>query len=283
MASYNPPKKGSVFVMYLALRSQADVRMFQINPTLATGDVKISKDGGVASNVATLPTVVSSTAIVKLELSGSEMNADNVAILFSDTAGGQWCDLLINLQTAAGQFDDLAAIKVKTDNLPPDPADDSDIDAQLASIASYIDTEIAMILAAVDTEIAAIKAKTDNLPPAPAAVGSPMTLAANAVDASALATSAVTKVQAGLSTLTTAEVNAEMVDVLTIDTYAEPSSVPAATSSIVSKLGWLFTMARNKRVTSVTQDRVRNDADSADVGTAGLSDDGSEFTRGKYG
>jgi hypothetical protein len=47
----------------------------------------------------------------------------------------------------------LAAIKAKTDNLPSDPADDSDIDVQLATIAGYL-----------DTEVAAIKAKTDNLP-----------------------------------------------------------------------------------------------------------------------
>lgn len=40
----------------------------------------------------------------------------------------------------------------------------------LATVASYIDTEVAAILAAVDTEIAAIKAKTDNLPSSPAAV-----------------------------------------------------------------------------------------------------------------
>jgi len=60
------------------------------------------------------------------------------------------------------------AVKAKTDNLPADPADDSDIDAQLATIAGYLDTEIAAILAAVDTEVAAIKAKTDNLPADPA-------------------------------------------------------------------------------------------------------------------
>jgi len=52
------------------------------------------------------------------------------------------------------------AIKAKTDNLPADPADDSDIDAQLAAIAGYLDTEIAAILAAVDTEVAAILADT---------------------------------------------------------------------------------------------------------------------------
>jgi len=67
---------------------------------------------------------------------------------------------------AAGSH--LALIKAQTDNLPADPADDSDIDAQLATIAGYLDTEIAAILAAVDTEIAAIKAKTDNLPSDPA-------------------------------------------------------------------------------------------------------------------
>jgi hypothetical protein len=60
------------------------------------------------------------------------------------------------------------AIKAKTDNLPADPADDSDIDTQLVAIAGYLDTEIAAILAAVDTEVAAIKAKTDNLPADPA-------------------------------------------------------------------------------------------------------------------
>ncbi len=63
---------------------------------------------------------------------------------------------------------EVAAIKAKTDNLPSDPADDSDIDTQLAAIAGYLDTEVAAILAAVDTEVAAIKAKTDNLPADPA-------------------------------------------------------------------------------------------------------------------
>lgn len=58
---------------------------------------------------------------------------------------------------------DTAAIKLKTDNLPSDPADASDISASLTTITGYIDTEVASILAAVDTEVAAIKAKTDSL------------------------------------------------------------------------------------------------------------------------
>lgn len=49
--------------------------------------------------------------------------------------------------------------------------------ANLATVAGYLDTEIAAILAAVDTEVAAIKAKTDNLPAAPAATGDCITAA----------------------------------------------------------------------------------------------------------
>jgi len=73
---------------------------------------------------------------------------------------------------------EVAAIKAKTDALPSDPADASDIAASfstvnstLATIAGYVDTEVAAILAAVDTEVTAIKAKTDNLPASPAATG----------------------------------------------------------------------------------------------------------------
>lgn len=52
--------------------------------------------------------------------------------------------------------------------------------------------------ASVSADIAAIQAKTTNLPSSPAAVGSAMTLATDAVNAAAVATSAVTELQAGL-------------------------------------------------------------------------------------
>lgn len=61
----------------------------------------------------------------------------------------------------------------------------ANLDTQLAAIDDAVDTEIATlvtnvgtILAAVDTEVAAIKEKTDLIPPSPAAVGDAMTLSA---------------------------------------------------------------------------------------------------------
>lgn len=59
---------------------------------------------------------------------------------------------------------EVSAIKAKTDNLPSDPADASDIAASFASITTTLST----ISSYIDTEVAAIKAKTDNLPPDPA-------------------------------------------------------------------------------------------------------------------
>ena len=84
------------------------------------------------------------------------------------------------------------------------------------------------------------------------------------------------------SRATPAQVNAEVVDALSVDTYAEPGSVPAATASLKDKIGWLFMLARNKRNTTGSADAVRNDADSATVATAALSDSGTTFSRGKY-
>lgn len=94
-------------------------------------------------------------------------------------------------------------VKAIDDKLPSGSIGDATAASQ-TTIAGYLDTEVAAILAAVDTEVAAIKAKTDNLPASPAAVGSQMDLV-NAPNATA-----VTAIQAGLSTLTAAQVNSEV-------------------------------------------------------------------------
>lgn len=72
-------------------------------------------------------------------------------------------------QTSLDTLDDfvdteVAAIKAKTDNLPSDPADASDITSSFTTVNTKLDT----IDDFLDTEVAAIKAKTDNLPSDPA-------------------------------------------------------------------------------------------------------------------
>lgn len=55
---------------------------------------------------------------------------------------------------------DTGAIKAKTDNLPSDPADQSEISGAISALESKVDT--------IDNVVDAIKAKTDNLPSDPA-------------------------------------------------------------------------------------------------------------------
>lgn len=86
----------------------------------------------------------------------------------------------------------------------------------------------------------------------------------------------------GFNDVSAAQVNAEVLDVLAVDTFAEPSSVPAATSTFKDMVHWLFTLARNKRTTTATVDTLRNDADSGTIATAAVADDTVTFTRSKY-
>ena len=102
-APYNPPVKGEDFICYIALSSASDPKSFQANPTIAAGDFKVSKDGGALANLGTLPAVEPASSIwVKITLSSTEMNADNVAIQGIDqTATKEWADFALNIPTTA--------------------------------------------------------------------------------------------------------------------------------------------------------------------------------------
>jgi hypothetical protein len=152
MPSYVTPKKNTEFIFYAGLVSQADTKLLQSTPTLATGDVKVSTDGAAFANITTLPTVTPAAGRnVKVTLSAAEMNGDNISVQFVDAAGAEWSDVLVTIQTTAQQVDDLST------------------QASVNTIDDF-----------VDTEIAAIKNKTDLIPAAPAAVGDIPTAIQNA-------------------------------------------------------------------------------------------------------
>jgi hypothetical protein len=78
------------------------------------------------------------------------------------------------------------------------------------------------------------------------------------------------------------QVNAELLDVFNTDTFGESASVPAAGSTLIDKIKWLFTLARNKITQTATVQTLRNDADSGTIATAPVSDDATTFTRGEW-
>jgi hypothetical protein len=82
---------------------------YQASPTLATGDVQISKDGGAFTNITTLPVVTPAAGTsVQVNLSATEMQAARIAVRFIDqTSPKEWEDQEIIIETfghASGQF-----------------------------------------------------------------------------------------------------------------------------------------------------------------------------------
>lgn len=79
-----------------------------------------------------------------------------------------------------------------------------------------------------------------------------------------------------------ADVNAEVLDVLNTDTFAEPGQeAPPATTTLVKKIGYLYKMFRNKKTqTSTAFSLYADDASTVDQ-KATVSDDATTATRGE--
>ena len=109
MPDYSPPKINTQWIGYVSLVDQANTKVMKANPTIAAGDFKTSLNGGAFGNLGTLPTVTPASGVaVKITLSTSEMNGENVFVQCIDAAGAEWCDLTFNIQTATRQLADLA-------------------------------------------------------------------------------------------------------------------------------------------------------------------------------
>lgn len=102
-APYNPPVKNEDFIIRIALADMNTPGSFKSNPTIASGDFKVDKDGAGLNNLATLPSVdPSSTVLVKVTLSATEMNADVVTIVGVDqTSPKEWADFVMSIPTTS--------------------------------------------------------------------------------------------------------------------------------------------------------------------------------------
>lgn len=89
----------------------------------------------------------------------------------------------------------------------------------------------------------------------------------------------VAAVQSGLSTVTTAQVNAEVVDALATDTYAEPGQgSPAATTTLAAKVNYLYKAWRNKKTQTSSQFSLYDDAGTTVDQKAGVTNSGGTTT-----
>ncbi len=97
------PRRGVAYEMFVALTDLNEPQFFIVNPTIAAGDFKVSKDGGIFVNLITLPVVTPvSSNTVKINLSATEMTADKVVINGIDITGNQWADIFAFIDNPIG-------------------------------------------------------------------------------------------------------------------------------------------------------------------------------------
>ncbi len=144
------------------------------------------------------------------------------------------------------------AIKAKTDNLPSDPADESNTQAAFTTV----NNTLATIVGYIDTEVAAILAKVNNLPSDPA-------------DASDIATlfgsvnTTLASIQTALTTLS-GYVDTEVASILS-KVNALPSD-PADASDIAAAFSALTTLAN--AIKAKTDNLPNDPGDASDIAAA---------------
>src|SRR3954452_21016018 len=78
-----------------------DTTNVKVSPTLAAGDVQVSKDGGAFANITSLPSETpAGSGVLRGSLSLAEMTAKRVVVRFIDqTATKEWNDDLLVVET----------------------------------------------------------------------------------------------------------------------------------------------------------------------------------------
>ena len=194
------------------------------------------------------------------------------------TAAKLAADVTTEIQNGLATSAALTTVEGKIDTI------DQNVDAILVDTGTTLPATLLTIAGYIDTEVAAIKAKTDQLAFSTAnrVDAQVFGMEAGTVTAAAVATDAIDADALAADAL--AEVNAQVVDALNVDTYAEPGSgAPAATASIVAKIGYLYKAWRNKITQTSTEYKVYADDGTTVDQKATVGDDGATFTRGEVG
>jgi len=231
------------------------------------------------------------------ELDGANLPADVDAILedTGTTLDGIVDDILedtaeIGAAAGASISADIAAVKAETasiledtgttldgivDDILEDTAVIAAVKAETASILEDTGELGAAVGASISADIAAVKTEVDDAVLQTHAVSGMLptkTYLAGSNDA-----------DGGLDATETAVVNAQVVDALATDTYAEPGQGnPAATASLAAKLGYLYKSWRNKKTNDGATNKLYNDAGDTVDQKAAVSEAAGTLTKAEY-
>lgn len=96
------PRRGVAYTFTRGLYDATTGGKFRVNPTIAVGDFKLSKDSGALVNLTTLPVVSpAGSQLVRFQLTAAEMTADRLTVVGADQAGGEWTDYMEHFDTTS--------------------------------------------------------------------------------------------------------------------------------------------------------------------------------------
>lgn len=252
--------------------------------TPAAGDVKIAIDGAAAANVTNLPTAVAmgNGAYWEFILTAAELTCKSCIVTVADSATKAVEDQSFIVETfghASAMYppDFTDAVRLGLTALPNAAADAAgglpisdagglDLDSKLANTNEVTAARMGALTDWING------GRLDLILDARSSQTSVDDLPTNAELATALGT---------LNNLSASQVNAEVLDVLDVDTFAEETSIPAATASLRKKIGWMFMWFRNKVTQTGTTSTLFADDGTTVVGTHTVSDDATTFTSGE--
>lgn len=265
--------------------NRVDAQVFGIEANAITA---ASIASAAITNAKIAAGTIDANVIANNAIGAAELAADAVA----EIADAVW-DEAQSGHTTAGTFGKYLDVEVSSVS-GGGGLTQADIRTAVGLASANLDTQLTAIDDAIDTEVAAIKAKTDQLTFTTAnrvdsqvfgmQAGSvtAAAVATGAIDADAIAADAVTEIQSGLSTLTAGQVNAEVVDALATDTYAEPGQgAPAATATLAAKINYLYKAWRNRHTQTATQYSLYGDDATTVHQKSTVSDNGTTADRGE--
>lgn len=256
--------------------------------TPAAADVKISKDGGAAANITTLPVAITmgNTAMWNFAVSATELSAAKVVITVADAATKAVEDQTILIETFANasaqfQMDWSDGVRLGLTALPNAAAAAAGGLYTRGSGAGQINQNAN---GQVDVRVVTMASS----------VIAAATFAANALDAVWSTTTrlltAGTNIAlekgtgvTGFNDLSAANVNAEVVDALATDTYAEPGQgAPGATLSLAAKINLLYKSWRNKKDNNGTETKLYADDGTTIDHKQPTSESAGTVTKGEW-
>lgn len=302
-------KYGVENTFYFPLLDLGDPETFEAGVTIAAGDATVMKDGGAFASTTNL-FVDEGSGWYSITLTATEMQAARIAVSIVDqTATKEWSDQGITIDTyghasAQHEFDldtsmaalvdlfhdealsghqtpgshgravTLAGVVLAETTLTGTPTTTTFPLTAGSAVDNYYNDMSFIILSGALAGSTRVVTDYD---------GDTKTVTVDeALTSAPVATDAVV-IKAthnhSLSQIGT-EVNTQVLDVLTVDTFAELASIPTGAATIKNMIALLFMALRNPGTQTSTTKTLRNEGDSDDVGTETITPSATQFTKG---